>query len=401
MLTNDLVRVRRQKGKIYPRYLDVQEEEAKGRAAALVAIFEESLGQEKRAIDEQVEEAIGYGTDFVIWRGLAKLLYDRSEFGVDAGAEPERIREVVFRRAMAAGNPHKGAERQAVLELAGRELGIEAREVERGLYADLEERQVLEKFKKISPDQLLERYNVALAQAVLYRALSMRIRLGVNDSNKLRLLFQMLKFHRLMHRTERAAAGYEIIVDGPGSLLKQGRRYGLAMAKFLPALLHLDGWEMEARIEWDGRRFIFELDPSAGLKAVSRARGQWVAQEEQWFEERFAQKAPKGWSLERRGEVVELGENEVLVTDYVIRTDDGEEALLEVVGFWRAAYLRRRLELLGQMELERPVILVVSERLNSDRELLEASPAQVVFFKGVILHDKVVEAVRAGLGARF
>ncbi len=397
MLTSDLLRVKRRKGKISPRYLDVEEEEARERARAMVEIFDSHLGKPRGIIDEKVERAIGHGTDFLIWRGLAKLLYDRSEFGVESPKDPQVVREVVFRHAAEAGNPDDGEQRRAVLSAAGRELEMDVEACERALYADLEERQVLEEFRSLEPLELLNRYNVALAQAVLYRANSMTVRLGAQDSNRLRLLFQMLKFHRLMHTTEREGDGFVITLDGPGSLFKKGRKYGLEMAKFLPSLLHLSGWSMEAEVEWSGRDFQFELSEEDGLIPHGRARGQWVAEEEKWFEERFDDKTPEGWQLERRGEIVKLSDNEVLITDYVVRTADGAEVWLEIVGFWRISYLRRRLKMLRDMELETPVVLVVSERLKADRKALDDAPAEVVFFKGVILHDRVVEAVEAAL----
>lgn len=397
MLTSDLLRVKRQKGMITPRYLDVRGEESRARAEALVELFVSHVGKPRLIIDERVEEAIGFGTDFLIWRGLAKLLYDRSEFEVAAGEEPERIREVVFEEAARAGNPVDGRGRRRVLEQSAQRLGIEVSECEVGLYADLEERQVLQSFRELSAEDLLHRYNLALAQAVLYRAESMRVRMGAQDSKRLRRLFQMLKFHRLMHETSKQGEEVEIRVDGPGSLFKKGRKYGIELAKFLPALLHLKGWAMEAQIDWEGRSFCFQLDETAGLRPTQRARGQWVAEEEKWFEERFEEKADPGWRLDRRGEVVDLGDNEVLVTDYVLTSPEGECVLVEILGFWRKAYLERRVERLKAWRKGPPIVLVVSERLRSERGALVDLGPEVVFFKGVILHEKVLAAAARAL----
>ncbi|RVU48305.1 DUF790 family protein [Lujinxingia sediminis] len=398
MLTSDLLRVKKTRGAIVPRYLDVDAPEARERAQALVGIFSGHLHKARALVDERVEEAIGHGTDFLIWRGLAKLLYDRSAFEVRAEAEPADVREALFLAAAKAGNPHRDEARAAVLAQVGEAMGLSAEALEVALYADLEERQVLSSFKAIDAEGLLHRYNLALAQAVLYRALTLKITLKGQDSNRLRYLFQMLKFHRLMHRTERVKGGYVIEVDGPASVLKGGKRYGLSMASFLPAVLHLKGWQLDAVVDWDNKERTFELGPDQGLTSGRRVRGQWVAEEEQWFEERFPDQAPQGWELVRQGEIVDLGDNEVLVTDYVVREPGGREALLEIVGAWRAGYLRRRLERLAALKSERPVILVVSERLRADREKMEAGAAGVVFFKGVILSDKVVEAARHALG---
>lgn len=397
MLTSDMLRVKRKNGIITPRYLDGGDPKALERAAALVGIFRDHLGDNRGEIDEEVEEAIGFGTDFVIWRGLAKLLYDRSEFAVPSICPPEEIREIVFDEATRAGNPIETSARWAVLEKAAQRLGLAAKDVEAWLYADLEDRQVLAKWKELTPEALLQRYNVALAQAMLYRAVEMRIFLQDLEPNRLRRFFQMLKFHRLMHQSYRKDEGLEIVVNGPASLFKKGRKYGIEMAKFLPALLHFDGWKMEAEVPWENRNFLFQLDEQTGLVPLGRPKGQWIADEERWFEERFEEKSPPGWTLQRRGEIVDLGDNEVLITDYLLTDPAEKEVLVEILGFWRGEYLRRRLGRLKTLREGPPVVLVVSERLHSERQMLQEIAPEVVFFKGVILHERVLDAAQRAL----
>jgi predicted nuclease of restriction endonuclease-like RecB superfamily len=71
---------------------------------------------------------------------------------------------------------------------------------------------------------------------------------------------------------------------------------------------------------------------------------------------------------------------------------------VEIVSYWRAGYLRRRIEMLDS--IDRPFVLVVSERLQADREKLEVElPGQVVFYKGVILPKKVIAAAEAALSS--
>jgi predicted nuclease of restriction endonuclease-like RecB superfamily len=403
MLTTDLVRTRVKKGRVEPLYLDTDSEEALDKARELIAILEDHAGGEYGDVEEAVEQVIGHGTDFVIWRGLAKLLYDRSEFETVASVDPSEIRRAVFEASGELG-PVTGADvRQQVLERAGEVLELGVEEIEASLYADLEARQRLVEFDALEPLELLHRYNLALAQAVLYKATKLVIDLGDTDPNMLRYLFQALKFNRLMHRAYRigeqgSGDGYRLEIDGPASVFKKSRKYGFQMATFLPALLLAKTWAMRAELDWKGNGKVHELVLSHkdGLVSHYKARGQWVADEERYFEKRFAETDTE-WELERQGTIVELDKNQVIIPDYRLRHPDGREVYLEVVGFWRLAYLERRIEMLVD-SCDVPLVLVVSERLKTGRKKLKEAPAEVVFFKGVILVDKVLEAVEAASG---
>lgn len=395
MLTADLLRVKKPKGAIEPQYLDPTDAEAMARATELCAIFARHEGGQKGELDAEVEAIIGHGTDFLVWRGLAKLLYDRATFETVSAVEPVELRRAIWEAAARTGAHDEGS-RRAILEAVGDELSVSLEEVEAGMYADLDAEQRLVEFKALEPQGLLDRYNLALAQAVLYRAVSLTVTLDEPDPNRLRYLFQILKFHRLMHRARREGNAWVIEVDGPASLFSKSRKYGLQMALFLPALVLAERWKMVAVIDYDGdgKEREFELSPEAGLRSHYRARGQWVAEEERWFEERFEQ-LESGWELHRQGAIVDLSGGEVLVPDYRLVSPKGEEVFVEIVGFWRRGYLERRIEMLDRVEV--PLVLVVAERLKTDKKALDQARAEVFFFKGVILADKVLEAAEAAL----
>src|SRR5690554_2665811 len=92
MLTNDLLRVqvttktqatakKSKTASVQPEYLDVDSPEALQRAGELVALFEQHLGDAEAnmrgALEESLGDLVGHGTDFVLWRGLAKRSEER------------------------------------------------------------------------------------------------------------------------------------------------------------------------------------------------------------------------------------------------------------------------------------------------------------------------------------
>lgn len=393
MLTADLLRVRVRKGVVKPQYVKESDETLEA-AHELVEAFRAGAQRPAGEIREQIDAIVGHGTDFLLWRGLAKLLDDRSTFETVAAAEPSELRRRAFELAFegAAVDP---ARRSQILQTLAEEFEIEVAEVDEALYADLDDRQLLVEFEEIEPLQLIRRYNLALAQAVLYRATRMRVVLHAPNPDRLRYMMGAMKFHGLMHRAHHHDDEVHFEIDGPASLFKLSRKYGLNMATFLPALVLLDDWELTADLDWKGKEREFHLSSEDDLHSHYRARGQWRTDEEQWFEERF-EKTTEDWKLERRGTLVELRDGEVIVADYVLTSPQEQEVAVEIVSFWRSAYLRRRIQMLDS--IERPFVLVVSERLKADREKLTGElPLQVVFYKGVIIPNKVLAAARAAL----
>lgn len=393
MLTTDLLRARVVKGEVRPSYIDAGDKVLVDLAETLVALFKAHVDKPRGALDDSLAELIGEDTDFVLHRGLAKLLEDRAEFGTDSPVDPIELRKRVFERAVShhpvsreAGNPLHPTTRAQVLEEVGRELGLSLERTERALYADLVREQILQTFEPIAPTTLLHRYNLALAQAVLFRAVSLEIEIGSGDPQRYRQLFRFIKFFRLLFSVKgNGARGYTITLDGPASLFQLGAKYGLQMAEFLPALLLCDGWSMRAELLWgkERKRLAFSLESGSGLRTHYADRGVYVTDEEAHFVKRFADVA-KGWRLEKRPEIIDLDGRGVVVPDFVIVNEsDGREALLEIVGFWRKSYLESRAELLrdhGPSNL----ILAVSQRLRASEDTLEALAGTVVFFKDVI-----------------
>jgi Uncharacterized conserved protein len=95
------------------------------------------------------------------------------------------------------------------------------------------------------------------------------------------------------------------------------------------------------------------------------------------------------WALERETEIVNLKDT-VFIPDFAFRNKtDGRIGLLEIVGFWRSDYLKRKLDKLKRAGLQN-LIVAVSENLNASREDFEEVPGSVFFFKTSIDPKEIV-----------
>lgn len=400
MLTADLLRVRTYKGEIRPRYIDASHPEALALAARLIEIFAAHEGRPRHELDEELKDFLGTGTDFLLHRALAKLLHDRSTFDTAAPADPEELRRAAFEAAVAAwrrphdpDDPHPFRfDREAVLGEAAAGLGFATADLERGLYADLKDEQVLTSFERCRPEWLLDRYNVGLAQAVLLRAEELTVRIEGQTALAYRELFRKVKFFQLLHRVGRLDDGYEIVLDGPASLFKMGTRYGVQMASFLPTLLHFEGWTLEAKLRWGKRRLrrTFQLSPRAGLRPHTRLKAQWQPEELGWFPEQFT-KLESEWTVSTDAELLDLGGEGVLVPDFVFHhPPSGARVYMEVFGFWRKGAIVSRLRLLRRHG-PKNLILALSKQLAAGQEGLDEIPGDVYVFRSSPIARQVLK----------
>lgn len=399
MLTADLLVARIRKDRLYPGWFK-PDGEAFERVEELVELFRDNVNGTRSDLDEGLETLVGAGTDFLIWRGLAKLLFDRTSFEIAGDVSPVEVRQRVHESAARVW-PLDAAAREQILSEVGAEFDLSAAQVLTALHADLPERQRVSAFEDISPEELVDAYNLALAQAVLYKASHLQVKFVEDDPKRVEGFFRALRFHGLMHQIRKEDGAWVVDIDGPATVVSGARKYGLAMAVFLPTVIALGQdksgalWSLSAQVEWKRNKMVlFELDSASGLKSERRIRGVWVSDEEKMFESRFDQKV-EDWSLTKEARVFTFSDSSVLTTDYVLKRADGAKVWVEIVGHWRQSYLESRLKLLD--ELKEPIVLVVAERLRVDKEKGQPEHVQMVFYKGVIRVEEVVKAAEAAL----
>jgi uncharacterized protein len=93
--------------------------------------------------------------------------------------------------------------------------------------------------------------------------------------------------------------------------------------------------------------------------------------------------------LEREVEIVDL-KGTVFVPDFALRHPDGRTVHLEIMGFWRPDYLRRKLSKLRRAAMP-DLIVAVSERLNVGADDVADLAGPVLFFKGKLEPRAILE----------
>ena len=404
MLTGNLVRVRYSRDRIIPQYVDVDQEATLQAAGHLLELFQQMQGHTRGELDELMEESFG-DQGSLVHLGLARILEDRCEFEVVSGKPPEEIRAAVFRLATARRSDSSIEEptlgnfdRDAILAQVATDMGITPAEVDQGLFADLKSEQRLLSFDRIEPRQLLQRYNVALAQAVLLRAVRVEVNILGEPPARYRQLMRQVKFRRLICEVERTAPdGYLLRLDGPLSLFSSTNRYGLNLALFLPALLLCRRFELSADLRWGpGRKpKKFLLGDRDGLVSHLTDQGMFQPAEIKLFADNF-RKRVKDWEIHDESEVFPLGTGFWVPDFRLVHISSGKVVHLEILGFWRKASAIKHLQKL-QRHLHQPFVLAVSDDLHIE-ESADELPAGLHRFRHMPLVDEVVRLAEEQVG---
>jgi predicted nuclease of restriction endonuclease-like RecB superfamily len=245
-------------------------------------------------------------------RGLSQLLGRRAVIETDAAVDPSLSRETVFEAC--SGMALSSAEKEEAFKKAAQVLSVPVQELEKSLWADLEENQVIKSFFPLSPAELLKQYNLSLTQTLLFRAVDLDIWIkgdfqkilwkivrsglmySLEDTGELEdkikteepgkkgeknpqgneIAKSKAKNSKEKGRTEEKSyqgartseksASVHLHLDGPGSLFRMSERYGNSFAKVFPILLRSKGWKLKAKIlhkTYQGKRILeFTLDAS-------------------------------------------------------------------------------------------------------------------------------------------
>ena len=435
MLTADLARSRTSDGEVTPLFIDPEDARYRETASELIELFETHMGERKADLDAAIDQLTVADTDYKIIQGLAKLLRDECKFETVAAAEPCEIRRRLFEQANDSypivRQPTFGADTRKldVYTAVADDLGISLAECHQGMYADLDANNILVRFgnqvaesveletegttsttqltgqseeaykgEELTVEWLLNRYDLALAQAVLYDATELRIRVWDHFAT----VFSYVKLFGLMHRVypidergERVPStdlpeGYEAILDGPASLFRQSRKYGIRMANFLPALPHCERWELVAEILVDesaNETREFTLDQTAGLQTHYSAGSQFDSDLERTLASKW-ERANTEWELVREDDVIDLGA-EVLLPDFALEHPDGRRAILEIMGFWTPEYLDEKLDKVRQADVDN-LVMAVSKQLDCTSEDIDLGAERLLWFKtGIHVYDVV------------
>lgn len=385
MLPKDLLEVRKYKGKIFPRFAGEKEYPL---AEQIIGIFKAGKGKKYGSVIaalKKVEDAKNYRKVRGFARVIENLCVEKTcPFDV-AHLDPVKVRLYLFERGYVTSKK----DRQRVIELAARYFRASPVEVERVMFADMDEEMVVAEVREISPDELIRLYNLSLLQTAIFNCL----RLTFWTSSNHKEIFRRIKWLGLMYELYEEDDQLITSVTGAASILKMTRKYGTSIAKLIPSILRADEWWIRAEIldEYTNRIYLLELDSKQ--KHIFPEYDERIEFDSS-LEEEFKRKVRSitGAEIIREPDVIKAGRY-AFIPDFIVRRSR-KEVYVEIVGFWTEEYLKKKIEKVRQVNV--PLIVIAREEFGGKERV---KYEDVIFFSTRIPYNEVIRRINHYLRA--
>lgn len=382
MLTKDLVKFRKQGKYVRPNFIATDDSGLLRIAEDLLTVYhgqEEGENLTRGEIEELVEPVLKSHRDLKLTKGFNKLVLDRCEFSQAEDFDyPTQRRQIFLKSAELLKKSPKSYEKFHQKLINDDEIKDFATH---DIFADLPENEALKKFKELFPRELLERYNCAQVQGLLFHASEMEVKAASPDPAELRRLFKYLKFFRLLAEIKqlKSPAGEKdtlvmhLKISGPASMLENSRKYGLQLAAFFPAVCALPKWQLKADVKLANKIYRLNLDETSNLVSHYRNFTAYIPEEIVMFHRLFKEKI-KDWEISGETPFIKAQKDEIVFPDLNFRNKKGKIIHLELFHRWHRGALLKRLEFC-EANLDLPLLLGVDRALLKGEltELLENS----------------------------
>ncbi len=373
-------------GTITPRYLSAQDYTWLN---CLLAEYARFVGRRRVELDHHLQAPLLSPAPAHKLR-LARRVLDREYSArTEAAVPPRRIRQVLFVARAEEGT------RQRALARAAREVGLSVACVEDLLFADLAgQRRLVALEQPLSAAELALRINHAMVSALIKRA----ILVTVLVEGEARALVRAIKLRGLLctARPDNEAKHILLEISGPLSLFRRTLVYGRALASLLPRVAQCPRFELTALCASSGTEDLRTLRIRSGDPVIP---AEALAKYDSKVEERFARdfsRLTDDWDLIREPEAVPIA-GHFLFPDFLIRHRRiaGQQAWLEIVGFWTPEYLKEKLGRLRQARLPNVILCVDEQRNCSEGDLPPG--ARVIRYRRRVPAGLVLEHLAAQL----
>ncbi|MFX1474703.1 MAG: DUF790 family protein [Promethearchaeota archaeon] len=267
------------------------------------------------------------------------------------------------------------SERTQVYTLANQELGLSSPETLKHLLIVHREDYMLLHLRESrpSPEEFLRAYNYEVLETLLYHSESVSITLAKGSlGTAARTLLRLTKRFGVLVDLEQNNGGLRATIAGPRLFFGRSSPFGWNIAQVLTSLLKEAGplgiqiGDFTINVVLRDRHYIVRLTPATAPSFLPRDEVREEAFLDSKVEEQFYwswhSNKYRGWDVIREPDAIVIGKR-LMIPDFALVKGDNK-VLLEIVGYWREEYTRKKLEQLQMLQTHglRDLILLVDRK---------------------------------------
>ena len=345
MLTKDLLISTKRSGRLYPKFIDPKDKNLRDLADQLINLYKRMKGFPYGQVKEKIAD-IHAETDKVK-QGFEKILTDLSELKDDA-ADIEEFRWEVLKHAQSLREDELDENIRDYLGKIAESYHMTIGDLQTALYSDLPDFRRLNFDESITAPELIGRYNLAQVQGLIIRATKVVVTIGDCTTAIKRALFRSLKFHQLLiDEVEEKGKDLTFTLSGPLSIFSMAQSYGLKFALFIPYLIQLPKFKIEAEIKLTDKHYLLKIDQKTKLQSHYKPLKSYVPQEVEELIKKFNDKYD-GYQAEVGSNLLDLGQKSYCFPDISIskKGDKADPIYIELFHRWHFGQLESRLRAL-------------------------------------------------------
>ena len=377
MLADNKIPARVDRGRVWPDFLGPQDHPWLG---ILMEEIDRFRGRPRRELEERLRAPLPCAAPLRKCRAATANLLRLWRSVADPPVDPAAAREALFTAAAEPGRPS----RAQATEAAAARLGITGEALEAALFADLPGERIVRAPERIpSVHDAACRVNLAIAQALLFRASAV----GIRAEGAMRPVVRQARLRGLLC-TVWSGQTPLLEVSGPFALFRRTLLYGRALGELLPFLARTAHFELVARCTLGGQEGELHLRSGDAIFPAEDPKT-FDSKLEARFARDFKSAAPD-WDLLREPEPVKAG-GTLVFPDFLLRhrLEPTRQHLLEIVGFWTPEYVQKKLAGLRAAGIHNLILAIDEERRCAEGDLPPS--ARVIWFRRRIDPKQVLE----------
>lgn len=333
----------------------------------LISEFMRFEARRQRELDRRLKEPLPCPTPWAKLRAAIIILRRLWKAEAPSKLSPVRARAEVFELAATSTRS-----RSEILALASDRLNVRPQALEEALFGDLPgERIVRSPAQPVIPSELALRVNLALAQSMIHRAVSVELSVDENVRAVVRLARLRGLICTVQANGDRAA---RLSISGPFALFRHTLVYGRALGELVPLVTQSSRFSLSAVCLLGGQELTFTLGTGDPLFPAAEPR-----RFDSRLEERFARdmkRVAPDWDVLREPAAFDAS-GTLIFPDFLLRhrLDPSREWWVEIVGFWTPEYVSRKLAALRAARVPNLILCIDEERRCSESDLPPGVPA--------------------------